>query len=220
MIENERKLKELLRALDKEDILSNVVLIGSWSLLFYEQIFTDFVPIIRTTDIDFYVPNSKAIKEKDNVINSLKEMNYDIIFDTLSHKSTFVSPDGFEVEFITKLNRSGLACVKLGDTGIYAESLSYVDIFSINYIEVTCDGIALKVASPASYVLQKLLINDRRKDKQEKDIISIKHVLQYINTSRQSIDELESLFNSLPKKWQRIILKTAKSNDIDLFRYC
>lgn len=217
MIGNEDKLKALLEVLEDEGILPNIILIGSWSLLFYKQIFEDFRPLIRTTDIDFYVPNSKAIKDNKNVIYSLKDINYDILNDTISHKSAFVSPDGFELEFLTKLNRKGLACVKLGNTEIYAESISYVDIFTGNYIEVVYDHLTLKVASPASYVLQKLLINRSRKEKKEKDIDSVKHVLQYIKHSRKSVDEIRKLFSSIPKRWQKTILEVASENAIDLF---
>lgn len=216
MIENENKLKELLEVLEKEGILYDIVLIGSWALLFYKQIFDDFEPLIRTTDIDFYVPNTKAIKETNNTIETLKEINYDIIVDLLTKKSTFISPDGFEIEFLTKLNRGSLTCVKLGNTGIYAESLPYVDIFSNNYIDVTFGGLILKVASPSSYVLQKLLISKARKNKQAKDIESVKHVLKYIKTSKKSVNELASLFSSLPLKWQKRILSVAKENGINV----
>lgn len=217
MIENEKQLKEILVILEKEGILGNIVLIGSWCLLFYKSIFINFEPTVRTTDIDFFVPNPRAIKEKNNIIASLKEINYDIVRDTLTSKSTFISPDGFELEFLTKINREQLACLKLGNTNIYAESLPYLTIFSGNYIEIDYDGIKVKVASPASYILQKLLINSSRKDKKEKDIESIKNVLSFVKESRKYNDELNSLYNSLPKNWQKKINQTTSQNNIQLF---
>ena len=210
MNENERHLKEILVALNKSGILSDLIIIGSWSLLFYKKIFTDFKPLIRTTDLDFYVPNAKAVKEKSGVIESLRSLNYDIVQDTLTNKSRFISYDGFELEFLTRLSRSGLSCIKIGNTGIFAEVLSYVDIFSGNFVEVDFDGLMVKVASPASFVLQKLLINSDRKDKQEKDIESVKYVLAFINLSNKSKQELFSLFETLPKKWQKKIQATIK----------
>lgn len=216
MVNNEKELKEVLTVLDNEGILSNAILIGSWCLFFYKYVFEHFEATVRTTDIDFFVPKPKSIKEKNGLVNSLKEINYDLIHDTLTHKSSFISPDGFELEFLTKLNRENLACVKLGNTDVYAESISYVDIFVGNYIEVNYDGLSLKVASPSSYILQKLLINRKRKGKGEKDIESIKNVLLYIGASRNFKEELKNLFNSLPRKWKKEILRTAKLNDVDL----
>lgn len=218
MNENEKQLHTVLNVLDREGILHNVILIGSWCLLFYKTIFDNFEATVRTFDIDFYIPDVKAVNEKNGIIDSLREINFDVIHDTLTHKSVFISPNGFELEFLTKLNRKQLSCVKVGNTGIYAESLSYVDIFTSNYIEINFDGLNVKVASPASYVLQKLLINDRRGDKQDKDIQSIKHVLNYIHISKKYTDNLEHLFSSLPTKWKKKIEKTASSFNIELFK--
>jgi len=47
------------------------------------------------------------------------------------------------------------------------------------------------------------LINEMRKEKSEKDILSIKYVLEYIRSSKKSHDELVALFVSLPKKMAR-----------------
>ena len=163
------------------------------------------------------MPNPKAIKDKGGLMNSLKSLNFDMIHDTLTLKSSFISPDGFELEFLTKLNRDNLSAVKLGNTGIYAESLSYLEIFSGNYISVNYDGIKVNVASPASYILQKLLVHENRKDKKEKDIQSINHVLSYVNSSKIYLNELRTLFDSLPKKWQRKILGISFDNNIVLF---
>ena len=209
MIENENKLKQILNTLNEEGVLQNMVLIGSWCLLFYKNVFDGFVPSFRTRDIDFYVPNAKAVNAKENLIGSLRKINLDIRRDYLSLKSTFFSPDGFELEFITKLNRERTNCVKLGNTDIYAESLSFVEILSMNYIDVDYCGIKLKVASPASYVLQKLLVNSDRKDKQEKDIASIRNVLPYLMASRKYLEELKSMYLSLPKKWKKRIDETC-----------
>ena len=217
MNDNEQQLQRILKVLDNEGILKNLILIGSWCLLFYKEIFDNFEPTIATTDADFYVPNSKAIKEETSLISSFKEINYDLISDTFSHKSTFISPDGFELEFLTKTNREGLLCIKLGKSNIYAESMPYVDIFTGNYIEIKCGDINLKIASPSSYVLQKLLINENRKEKKEKDLDSIRNVLIYIGASNKSIEELKTLYFSLPKKWRNKIDKTCQKQNINLY---
>ena len=185
--------------------------------MFYKEIFLNFEPLIRTTDLDFYVPNTKSIKTNGNIIISLKDLNYDLVRDVLTNKSRFISPDGFELEFLTKLTRDNLHCIKIGDTGIYAESLPYVDIFTGNYIEVIFDGIKVKVASPASYVLQKLLINTERKEKAEKDINSIKEVLVFIKASQKSVSELKELYESIPKSWKKKIGRVLVKNNIKLF---
>lgn len=217
MNDNEKQLKEILKVLENEGILKDIILIGSWCPLFYKAIFDNFDALVRTTDVDFFVPNSKAIVQKGNVIKSLENINYEISHDFLTHKTTFVSLRGFEIEFLTKLNRNYLTCVRLGNTEIYAESISNLDIFIGNYVEVNYYGINVKVASPVSYVLQKLLISSKREGKAEKDIQSAKAVLGYITASKKYLDELHSLLASLPKKWQKQIKESAEKHDIELF---
>ena len=217
MTNNEFHLKEILIALEQEDILKDLILIGSWSLLMYKRIYNDFDPLIATTDIDFYIPNVKVINQKNNILNTLKEINYDEVKDRLTNKSRFISPDGFEIEFLTKLNRNNLSCIKVGNTTIFAESLSYVEIFNSNYIEIDYEGIKINVVSPLCYVLQKLLINSDRKSKDLKDIESIKYVLGFINKSQSDRDELRIIYESLPKKWKAKISKTTQKYNIILF---
>lgn len=216
MIENEKNLKLILETLDNEGILKNVILVGSWSLLFYEKIFNSFEPELKTRDVDFYVPDIKKIKEKNNVIESFRLINFDISQDCLTNRSYFYSPDGFEVEFITKLTRDNLPSVKLGNTQIYAESISYVDIFNGNYIEMDYYGTKVNVVSPVTFVLQKLLINSARQDKSDKDISAVKNVLGHVKTSRKFSDELLEQYGSLPRKWRDKINQSAKENGIDL----
>ena len=217
MESNEKHLLELLKVLNEEGTLNDFIVIGSWCLLFYKYVFENFEPTIRTTDIDFFIPNPKSIKEKNGLIKALKEINYDLVRDSLTNKSIFISPDGFEIEFLTKLNRNNISCIRLGSTGIYAESLSYTDIFIGNCLDISFYGISAKVASPASYVLQKLLINEKRGEKQEKDIESIKHVLFYIGASEKYKKELINLFESLPKSWKKKINRTLSIYNFTLF---
>lgn len=217
MKKNQDKIFEIIKVLNKTGLLNNLILIGSWAMFFYKEIFSNFTPMIRTVDLDFYVPRAKGVSEKSSTINALKDIRYEMMSDTLTNRTTFISSDGFELEFLTNLNRQRFDCIKIGNTDIYAESLPHLDIFTANYIEITYNDIKIKVASPASFVLQKLLINEKRKDeKKQKDLDAIKIVLQHIRRSRKYKNELKHLFNRLSKKQRNSILETANINSIDL----
>ena len=54
MTENEKHLNEIFKALEDSNILKDIILIGSWSLMFYREIFLNFKPTIRTVDVDFF----------------------------------------------------------------------------------------------------------------------------------------------------------------------
>lgn len=88
---------------------------------------------------------------------------------------------------------------------MFAESLSYVDIFGSNYVELLRNGIRVKVASPSAFVIQKILINDRRGTKSEKDADAIDYVLSFICISRKSSKEFYELYDKLPRKWKKAV---------------
>ena len=134
----------------------------------------------------------------------------------MTSKSRFVSPDGFEIEFLAKLNKEGLSCVWLGSSGVFAESLSYVDIFSSNYIELIRGGIRIKVASPSAFAIQKILINDRRGAKAEKDAQAIDYVLLFVGASYKSREEFYELFDKLPRKWKKTVEEYSNRRGIQL----
>ncbi len=217
MIKNEDKLKQLLNTFNEEGILDKIIIIGSWCQYFYERYFPNFKAFFMTTDIDFYVPNTNKIIEKNSLIKSLKNINYDMFEDVLTNKSKFQSPDGFELEFLTSLKRNDVATIELGNTNIYAETLPYVDVFNTNYEIINYEGLLVKVATPASYVIQKLLINEKREIKSSKDLNSINHLLVFIKEDYTQLEELKSLYDSLPPKWKVKINSTCDKNNIKLF---
>lgn len=217
MKNNQDKMFDIIKVLNQTGLLDSLILIGSWAMFFYKEIFPNFIPSIRTIDLDFYVPHAKASIESSSTIKALEGIRYEMMNDTLTNRTTFISPDGFELEFLTNLNRNQLDCVKIGNTNIYAESLPYLDIFIANYIEITYKGIKIKIASPVSFVLQKLLINERRDiSKKQKDLEAIKSILPYIKANLKFKKELERIFSQLSKKQRNIILKTANENRIIL----
>ena len=76
----------------------------------------------------------------------------------------------------------------------------------------------VKVASPVSFVIQKLLINEERKPewKKEKDLDAVRYVLIYVKASRKYNEELKESILSAPRKWKKAIIDTAAKNGIDL----
>ncbi len=216
MNEYDEQIDHILFVFQQEGFLNDVILIGSWCLVFYQQIFEGFSPFIRTTDIDFYVPDVKKTSASGNVISALREINYDHISDTLTNKSKFISPDGFEIEFLTKLYRKGDSTVTIGKTGITAESLSYVELFSQHFLEVNRNGLLFKIASPSAFVIQKLLINERRGIKAEKDMQSIAYVLSFVTLSKKQTSDFLSIWNGLPQKWKATGARVAKKNSLNL----
>lgn len=73
---------EVLRRLEKAQVLDNVILIGSGCIPFYKEYFSEVVytPSIRTRDIDFPVPEPSKIKVKVDLPNLLKDLGFIVGF--------------------------------------------------------------------------------------------------------------------------------------------
>lgn len=213
----EREMIKVLSALEKANALHYCIITGSWAMYFYKKIFEDFIPRIETTDLDLYLPHPKQYKG-DSVIEQFKKIHYLVHHDQFTGKTTFLSENGFEVEFLTIPDRTMTNTIAIKGMNVIAETLPLMAPVERNYIEIRWNDLNIRVVSPVSFVLQKLLIYEKRKPayKKEKDIEAIKYVLQYIKASKEYSLELQESLNSYPKKWKSTIIKNANINDIQL----
>lgn len=69
MEEKYELLAAVLKELQKKGVLDGLVFVGSWCLYYYRILFDDApeIPLLRTTDIDFLVPNPANFKTKVDV---------------------------------------------------------------------------------------------------------------------------------------------------------
>lgn len=217
MVRFEDKMLEIIDALDKSGLLKNCIISGSWAMFFYKEIFEGFIPPIATTDFDIFLPSVSRIKEN-NINKLLIDLDYIRDDDSYTGKTKYFSKDGFEIEFLTIPDRTMEHVIRIPAIGIGAEALPKMRIAAWNYISVNYNGYEINVPSPASYCLQKLLINkDRTEDKRTKDIDAIRYILVYIVASKKYKDEFIESFNSAPKKWKKTIKDTMLEYGLDSF---
>lgn len=215
----EEELQGIIKAFGENGILENIIIIGSWATYFYVKIFDGFIPSIRTLDVDCYVPMNKNITVKKSVKEALKPLNYEQIFDTSTEKNKFISPDGFEIEFLTKLRRNQSTVVKIDSMGVNAETLGNLDIFDNGFIEVDFEGFSVKVASPSVYVMQKILISKKRSnEKFRKDLESLLLVYEEIKKNELHLSQYMTLVNSLGKGTRKKYNDYIVNNKLTLFK--
>lgn len=213
----EQELIKVLNALNDSGALPHVVLAGSWAMYFYQQIFQNFVPEAETTDLDLYLPSSKRVNGV-GFIEKMKCLNYKMTIDYLTGKTLFISEDGFNIEFLTTPDRTMSNTVKAPGLSVVAEALPKMMLAGWNIVKVEWNNLEVNVVSPVSFVLQKLLINKERKpeSKKEKDLEAIKYILPFIKSSSKYSKEFEDSLSRCPKKWKKIIIQTAKENNIEI----
>jgi len=212
--ENQYKLcAEILKRLNTAGILNKIILIGSWCIPLYKQYFSisDFTAPLRTRDIDFLIPFPNKIKENVDIPALLKDLGYVVGF-----KGTYgfiqLEHPTLMVEFLVPEKGKGTdKPFSLPQLGLNAQTLRFLDLLSSKTITVRLEDIPVILPHPAPYALHKLLIAQRRgyKEKALKDKRDAISVIRNIFENKEDQALLE-VFKPLPKKWQKMILKSLE----------
>lgn len=209
---------ETVDVFDKQGLLPYIMIIGSWAEYIYTYYFkTDFVPNLKTRDLDFLYRNVGRPQNRIEIISELARKGFIYKEDTLTGVGKFFKDNLLEIEFLTRSIGKGNATTKIPSIGITAESLRSINMLSDYPLELECKDYIVTVPEPAAYVLQKLYTNPTRKtEKQEKDVRAVRELLKHIKSIESDNSRLKFIFDRLHKNHQKIILETAKKNFIEL----
>lgn len=207
MDEQRKQLLKLLKLFDDNGCSKHLVLIGSWAEYMYmvTGILPDYEAAIRTLDIDFLIKNLKRPVPPVNIAALAQEQGFYIEEDRLTGITKLLSKNGLEVEFLIAQKGSGESPALKTNLGVTAQALRHLDLLKTNSIEAEYLGIKVNVPLPEAFVLHKMIINDERKDKMEKDRIVINRMYKHLN-----IPVFNDLCKALTKKEQ-----TAVKNYMD-----
>lgn len=204
---------EILKRLDKSGILSSFVLIGSWCLPFYREYFknADFDLSLRTRDIDFLIPKPTKINITLDVTDLLKDLGFTVSFSYPAGYMKLQHPDLIIELLVPEKGKDTDKPFRLPKLGLNAQPLRFLELLSQNTIIVDVNGIPVTLPHPANFSLHKLIVAERRKnkDKAEKDRLTGIQVLKCLMQLKE-YNRIKDLFNSLSKKWQKLILKSLE----------
>jgi len=223
-MENKYKLfLNVLKELQKEGILDEVVLIGSWCQYFYKIYFNNApeIPSIRTVDIDFLIPRPFHLKKDVNIPEILKKYNFEPAISYTSGYIKYVNPE-LEIEFLTpEFGRGEQENYEIKNLHIKAQTLRFLNLLQDYTMIIRYEDITVKVPEPAVYVLQKFMVSERRssKEKKEKDLAAAIEIGEYLLNIEQQRVRLKTVYNSLPEKWKNKIKKNVEKNSPDLFKF-
>ncbi|MBR1523105.1 MAG: hypothetical protein IJ641_01485 [Lachnospiraceae bacterium] len=203
--EQERYFYEFIEILNRANALSSVILVGSWAEYLYEKenILSGFVSLAKTTDVDFLLNEDKNIKPE-NIIKPAQQKDFEYKEDYMSGTSKFWKKE-FEIEFLTSQNGDGTKPVQRSSFGINAQPLTHIGFIRDNYITARHNGLDINIPAPEAYVLQKMIINDRRGVKAVGDRMKIERLLPYLNKSY-----FEKIYTGLHKKERSLVDKYIK----------
>jgi hypothetical protein len=215
-------LFKVLKAFEKEGLLENLVLIGSWTHLLYAEHFKNppDIPATRTLDLDFLVSKPKQVRREVDVPAVLKSLDFMENIDPYDGVIKYLHPE-LELELLVPMTgREDNKPVPVPKLKTSAQKLRFLDVLEDHVMVVSYKGMNVKVPEPAAYVLQKLLIQDRRKpDKKAKDMEAIQGITRFLFKSEGGKNSIRKIFVGLQAGWKKSILAASEKGIPDLHQF-
>jgi len=196
---------EVLRRLDKAKVLKDIVLVGSWCTLFYKDYFgqTGYTPLLKTRDMDLFIPQPTSIKVKMDVAELLKDLGFVVGF-TGSKGYIRLEHPQLIVEFLVPEKGRGMdKPYALPQLGLNAQALRFLEFLSQDTITAKVGQLTVTIPHPANFALHKLLVMTRRQavDKRAKDKEAAIKILNTLLAVGQE-DIIKETFQTMPRRWQ------------------
>lgn len=201
---------QILKRMGEAGVLDQALLIGSWCTSFYRDYFkgTDYVPIIRTRDIDFLVPQRVRFPKKVDLAALMSDLGFDLAISNSGYMR--LENSELMLEFLVpEIGPTKDKPYPLPDLKFNAQALRHLAMLWRSPISVSVKGAVVQVPHPADYCLHKLIIFKRRKtsDKKEKDLKSALDVLEAL-LAKEGVVNLKKASEPLTEKEKKDILKT------------
>lgn len=205
---------KVLRRLGKAGVLKHSILIGSWSIYFYQSYFKSksYSTYIRTRDIDFLIPIPFKFKKSLNVFKLVEDLGF---LEEYSGSQGYIKlkhPD-LTIEFLVPERGRGVdKPYQIPQLGINAVALRYLDFLAANTIVVNFNDLKIRLPHPAAYALHKFIIFKRRikVDKHDRDIEGALRVFhELVRNNEHSI--IRHIFGKMHSKWQATIIRNLES---------
>jgi hypothetical protein len=165
------EILELLHILNKSDFFKDGLLIGSWAMLFYQEVL-GIKYVLRTGDIDFaFVPGILREARAFDLESEFKALGLEPVTDRETGLQKFLT-DLYEVEFLVH-RPGGREEVKLvRKYNVNAQAMPFIDILFINPIEIELADCIVCIPMPEALFFHKLIIAQRRpkETKKAKDL--------------------------------------------------
>ena len=223
MEEKYELLSAVLKELQNQGVLDGLVIVGSWCQYYYRILFDNApeIPLLRTLDIDFLVPNPSKFKIRVDVSELLNLLGFDSDFEYSTGLVKYVHPD-LEIQFLTPvLGRAKDTPYEIKRLNINAEGMTYMKMLQDYKFTMTHEGVTIWLPEPEAYILHKILISHKRKNsaKQEKDLMAAKSIGELCLEYETRKERLKEIYDHMPQKWQKTVSGIIKPLSPELFYF-
>lgn len=200
---------EVLKRLSEKKILDRVLLIGSWAAYFYKFYFQDedYLPILRTRDIDFLLPRPAKFPKKVDLESLLSDLGFDIAHSGKGYMK-LESADLILEMLIPEIGAGSDKPYPIPELNFNAQPLRHLSMLWRDPLKVDIGGTLVQLPHPADYALHKLIIQEKRanKEKGEKDLQSALGVLEMLIANKDQAS-IAKAAHSLSRNERRAIVK-------------
>ncbi|MBN1837330.1 MAG: hypothetical protein JW820_15855 [Spirochaetales bacterium] len=210
MNDNATLFETVLDEFDAAGVLPRLVLVGSWCLAVYREHLgrSPQIPLLRTLDVDFLVPNPPDRGAMVDIPAILKKHGFDEVHSVLGDFSKFVHPE-LEIEFVTpEVGRGKSGPYRFDALNIGAQGLRYVRLAQQFNLAALYHGKTVRVPEPAAFVLLKYLASSKRRhpEKRRRDISTATQMAEFILNVPEHRAKLHDIFGQMPARWQKRVL--------------
>ena len=197
LTEQQKAFSKVLDLINEAGCLPHVILVGSWAEFVYREagLLEGFAPQIKTMDVDFLVRNLRRPNPAAELIPLARERGFLVESDVLNGTTKLLDTSGLEVEFLIGKMGAGTEVALKTTVGVTAQALRHMEILSGNTVEVMCLGHLVRVPAPEAYAIHKMVINQQRGRKAEKDALAVMGIWPYL-----SQEKIGAVFASLTRK--------------------
>ena len=222
-MQNKETFLKVITELEKNNVLSQIMLIGSWCQFFYQHYFNehDQIPAVRTLDLDFLIPNPPNVRKEIDVSSILTNMGFSIDQQARTGLIKFSHPD-LMVEFlIPELGRGKQDAYEIPKLHINAVGLRYLNLLQAHPMKMKYENMSITLPELAAYALHKHIVSERRlkEDKKEKDKLSAISIGTYLLAIPAQKKKLSKIFKGMPKSWQKQILTITKRDHLEMAEF-
>jgi len=161
------EVEQVLAILSRAGFFDDGLLVGSWAMPLYRELY-GIEYYLRTDDVDFALGSEVLKKQKSTDIEeALTAEGISSIIDNLTGLQKFLSGT-FGIEFLIHRKGGREEIVSIGRYNIHAQPLPFLDLLFASPVVIQTAGYKVRMPSPESLFLHKLIIAQRRTKESKK----------------------------------------------------
>ncbi|HRX42549.1 MAG TPA: GSU2403 family nucleotidyltransferase fold protein, partial [Clostridia bacterium] len=175
----------------------------------------DYISNIKTQDIDFLIENVNKPRDKVDIIGLFLENGFEV--EMCANEVYKIIKDDFEIEFLVNMKGGAYYFTEVPALMLSnVQALPHLGILLIDSLLVDYKGYNVRIPNPYNYIYHKMIINDKRGNKAEKDRFAVINLITMLDDDI-SRNKLEHYYSLLTKKEKNSVRGFVSRNGLEIY---